>query len=87
VLNSVLISSFVVDVDIDDSSEGLKHRVKFFLHANGNIAARFPYDQVGHLNVQLLKASAYFLKPDSDTLVSLKFKSDNPGSLVLTRFL
>ncbi|KAJ8434667.1 hypothetical protein Cgig2_030053 [Carnegiea gigantea] len=42
----VLISSFVVDVDIDDSSEGPKHRVKFFLHANGNIAARFPYDQV-----------------------------------------
>lgn len=38
---------FMQDVCIEDiSKEGPKHSVKFFLHASGSIAARFPYDQV-----------------------------------------
>ncbi|KAH9620321.1 hypothetical protein KSS87_001144 [Heliosperma pusillum] len=42
----VLPSSVIPKVADDSSKEGPKQTLKFFLHATGNIAARFPYDQV-----------------------------------------
>ncbi|XP_048497209.1 uncharacterized protein LOC104906933 isoform X2 [Beta vulgaris subsp. vulgaris] len=42
----VLPSSITPKTAEDISKEGPKHSVKFFLHASGSIAARFPYDQV-----------------------------------------
>uniref|UniRef100_A0A803KU31 SWI/SNF-related matrix-associated actin-dependent regulator of chromatin subfamily A-like protein 1 n=1 Tax=Chenopodium quinoa TaxID=63459 RepID=A0A803KU31_CHEQI len=54
----------------DSSKEGPKHSVKFFLHASGSIAIRFPYNQVcWPLFVSVI---CYILKVVSDTAIAHK---------------
>uniref|UniRef100_A0A803M5D1 SWI/SNF-related matrix-associated actin-dependent regulator of chromatin subfamily A-like protein 1 n=1 Tax=Chenopodium quinoa TaxID=63459 RepID=A0A803M5D1_CHEQI len=66
----VLPSSVAPKTADDSSKEEPKHSVKFFLHASGNIAIRFPYNQVcWPLFVPVI---CFILKVVSDTAIAHK---------------